>query len=84
VAADEEGVAMETGLLLRIAENIAEGLAELHAGKVVCDDLKPSNVLLDENKRAYLTDFGVTRVLHSGLGQTLVTSGGLRGTWMYW
>jgi serine/threonine protein kinase len=83
VAADENGVPMETGLLISITKDIAEGLMEIHAGKVICDDLKPSNVLLDEQKRAYLTDFGVARLLHSGLGNTLVT-GGLRGTPPYW
>jgi WD40 repeat protein/DNA-binding SARP family transcriptional activator len=43
----------------RIADQLAQGLAAAHARGVVHGDITPSNVLLDEQSNAYLTDFGV-------------------------
>ncbi len=43
----------------RIADQLAQGLAAAHARGVVHGNLTPSNVLLDEQSNAYLTDFGV-------------------------
>ncbi|MFZ5661157.1 MAG: protein kinase domain-containing protein [Pseudomonadota bacterium] len=56
---------------LRIARQIAEGLAAAHARGVVHRDLKPANVLLDREGNAYISDFGVARSLvTSGLTQS--------------
>ncbi len=54
---------------LRIARQIAEGLAAAHAKDVVHRDLKPANILLDANGNAYISDFGVARSLATS-GQT--------------
>lgn len=51
---------------VRIAVDIAEGLAYLHElpeGAVVHRDVKPTNVLLAESGVAKLADFGVSRVV---------------------
>ncbi|KAI5075924.1 hypothetical protein GOP47_0010000 [Adiantum capillus-veneris] len=51
---------------LRIALNIAQALAYLHdecAPRVLHRDIKPSNVLLDNNLNAFLSDFGLARLL---------------------
>ena len=50
----------------KIALDIAQALAYLHdecMPKVLHRDIKPSNVLLDNNLNAYLSDFGLARLL---------------------
>lgn len=50
----------------KIAIHIAQALAYLHYScvpRIVHRDIKPSNILLDEELNAYLSDFGLARLL---------------------
>ncbi|XP_047154252.1 receptor like protein kinase S.2-like [Vigna umbellata] len=60
---------------LKIAKGAARGLAFLHAteNKVIFRDFKPSNILLDENYDAKLSDFGLAK-LGPSEGQSHVTT----------
>ncbi|PPD67585.1 hypothetical protein GOBAR_DD35538 [Gossypium barbadense] len=69
---------------LEIMLGVAEGLAYLHEGlevKVIYRDFKSSNVLLDENFRPKLSDFGLAR--EGPTGDRTHVSTGVYGTYGY-
>lgn len=66
---------------VRIAADVAEGLAYLHEfpeGAVVHRDVKPTNILLNDAGSAKLSDFGVSKILPSEMSH--VSTGVIRGT----
>jgi serine/threonine-protein kinase len=60
---------------LRIARQLAAGLAAAHAVGVLHRDIKPENVILEATGTARLMDFGIARpIRRTGPGQTQVGS----------
>lgn len=64
----------------RIASEVASGLAHAHERGLVHRDMKPGNVLFDDEGRAKITDFGIARVEGAS---TLTEAGTLLGTAAY-
>ena len=58
---------------LRIAEEMAKGLAHAHQRGVVHRDLKPANVFLCEDGRVKLLDFGIAHLLGTEGGSSAGT-----------
>ncbi len=50
----------------RLLEQIAEALTVAHRDGVIHGDIKPVNILLDEDENAYLADFGIAKDLGVG------------------
>src|SRR5207247_10382645 len=58
---------LTTDAVLRIVSEIADALGYAHRRGIVHRDVKPSNILLDEDSgRALLADFGIARVEGAG------------------
>ena len=58
-----------------LLDQIASALTVAHRNKVIHRDLKPGNILLDEDGNAYLADFGIAKDLsHSDSGLTGVNA----------
>lgn len=50
---------------VRILRTVAEGLDHAHSRGVLHRDIKPGNILLDTDGRAFLADFGISRQIGS-------------------
>ena len=71
---------LEPARAVRIVEQVAKALHAAHKVALVHRDVKPSNILLDEDDFAYLIDFGIAR----GADQTRMTgTSGVIGSWPY-
>lgn len=60
---------------IQILLPVARGLSYAHHHGVIHRDVKPANILLNEDDRPILTDFGIAKLLEGAEGHTLTGSG---------
>lgn len=75
------GGSLETVIRRRLPElnelekplrQVAQALDYAHQQGIIHRDLKPGNIMLDENGNAYLSDFGIARVLGSNMTGSMI------------
>ena len=64
--------------VLKIALGVLDGLIHAHQQGVIHCDIKPSNVLLDANSTARISDFGISRLLCDSATDKSSMQGSLR------
>ncbi len=74
----EEGQ-WDTPRISRLVDEITAALMVAHRHGVVHRDIKPDNILLDEDENAYLADFGIAK----DLGSAEITQGAVIGSPAY-
>jgi serine/threonine protein kinase len=78
-----EGGSLALEDIVSILSQIAPALDYAHTKQVLHRDIKPSNVLLDDDGGAYLTDFGIARIMSDNSGSGKLTTQGVVGTPSY-
>ncbi|MEM8713726.1 MAG: WD40 repeat domain-containing serine/threonine protein kinase, partial [Planctomycetota bacterium] len=64
----------------RLIAQVADGLQAAHEAGVIHRDVKPQNILIDENDTPKVTDFGLARVTGDSVHSQ---TGDFAGTWAY-
>ncbi|MGD8804359.1 MAG: protein kinase [Chloroflexota bacterium] len=75
-----KGEALPLDAATRVVLEVADALAYAHARGMVHRDIKPGNIMLTEDGRAVLTDFGIAKILS---GPTFTATGAMVGTPAY-
>lgn len=68
---------LQVDRILELLRQIAEGLDFAHQQGVVHRDIKPANILVTDEGRAKITDFGIARIAFDPMTQTGMTMGTL-------
>src|SRR5919199_5475382 len=71
------GERFDTEAIIRIVQPVGSALAYAHRLGYVHRDIKPGNILLDQDGRAFLSDFGVVKILGE---ETMTATGAIVGT----
>ncbi|XP_072241793.1 receptor-interacting serine/threonine-protein kinase 3-like [Leuresthes tenuis] len=79
----DKGIPPPWPLAFRLAHQVALGMNFLHSIGLLHQDLKPSNVLLNDDLNAKLGDFGLSRVSASVLNSDQTAAGIIGGTVKY-
>ena len=66
--------------IARVGRDVARALEAAHAAGVLHRDIKPGNLILDDDGKIWVTDFGLAKVEHA---DDLTQSGSLLGTPRY-
>jgi formylglycine-generating enzyme required for sulfatase activity len=72
--AAKAGQIFPLGEALRISQEVASGLAALHAMDIVHRDLKPANILFDEKEHARLADLGLAQLPNGPSQRSLLSN----------
>ncbi len=64
--------------IIHMLRQVASALDYAHRNNVIHRDIKPTNVMLDQDGNAFLTDFGIARTIEAG--QDMTQSGYALGT----
>jgi serine/threonine protein kinase len=67
--------------ILHIVDSVGSALDYAHQQGVLHRDVKPSNIILDDNNMVYLTDFGLARI--AGAGESTMSQDMILGTPQY-
>lgn len=76
------GGCLSWDLRYRVSQHVAKALAYLHhdcRSRVLHLDVKPENILLDENYNALVSDFGLSKLMGKDESQILTTIRGTKG-----
>jgi serine/threonine protein kinase len=68
---------------VQIAAEVADALAAVHDKGIIHRDIKPENILLTEDSRAKVADFGIAHVPKQAGGLSLTQTGFQPGTFLY-
>lgn len=69
---------MEEEDIIKLLHDVSAGLEYLHDHNIIHQDIKPDNILLDDNCNYMVTDFGISVVSENSAADTTAASGGTR------